>query len=361
MDSNIGKLQAECWFLDVGQGTANVILLGDGRAIVIDCGPKSCAVPLRLLKRHISTIEVLLISHNDIDHDGGAARIIQSYAKAIKSIYFLADRPAHQIATHRLCMSDWAKENLVCKPKRLEAAEKPRTIFSDPSKNLSLKVFYPTFSENLDAERSKSNGANRTSAILALFSGPKSIVFSGDATAEAWEAVSSRLRGHLPLRCDVMTVPHHGGHLSQAAGEQEEAMLCDRLYGKIVRPRFGIISVASSNQFGKTTLPLRVSVACLRKHGVNVLCTQITPKCCDDLEALRPGLVEPMVPSRSTGLVRTTRGGKSKDVACAGTILAEISESGISIPRWPEHQKALRAMTADGIVRPLCRNGASTS
>lgn len=43
---------AECWFLDVGQGTSNVILLGERRGIVIDCG-RSARVPLHLLRRYV--------------------------------------------------------------------------------------------------------------------------------------------------------------------------------------------------------------------------------------------------------------------------------------------------------------------
>jgi hypothetical protein len=45
---------AECYLLDVGQGTSNVILLGDRRAIVIDCG-RSASVHNRCYGRLLAT------------------------------------------------------------------------------------------------------------------------------------------------------------------------------------------------------------------------------------------------------------------------------------------------------------------
>ena len=67
----------ECWFLDVGQGTSNVILLGGGRAIVIDCGPRGSRETLAVLTRYVDTIEALIISHNDADHDYNTPRIMK--------------------------------------------------------------------------------------------------------------------------------------------------------------------------------------------------------------------------------------------------------------------------------------------
>jgi len=88
---------ARCCILDVGQGSSQVILLGEGRAIVLDGGP-SASVPLGSLKdRGVNTLEALIISHNDYDHDKGACEVLINYKDALKRLLFLEDRPIQKI------------------------------------------------------------------------------------------------------------------------------------------------------------------------------------------------------------------------------------------------------------------------
>ena len=87
----------ECWFLDVGQGASNVILLPNNRAIVIDCGPKGSNETIQLLKRYTDTLEALIITHNHSDHDGNVAEILCAFPRAIRRIYFLRDKQANKI------------------------------------------------------------------------------------------------------------------------------------------------------------------------------------------------------------------------------------------------------------------------
>jgi len=46
----------ECWFLDVGQGTSNIIYLGNGQALVIDCGPGYSKQAMEFLGRYVNKI-----------------------------------------------------------------------------------------------------------------------------------------------------------------------------------------------------------------------------------------------------------------------------------------------------------------
>lgn len=350
---------AECWFLDVGQGMSNIILLGDGRAIVIDCGPRGCNVPLLFLKRYVSVIEHLILCHNDADHAGGAAGIIQAYPRAIRNIRFLSDRPSGYLRVFQLLKHERRAGNLLCEPERLEVSEKPQCVFSDVSSGIELHLLYPTFTESLEAQSAGTRRANATCGVLALFCGRRSVVFSGDATIEAWEALASRLSGKLPLQCDVVAVPHHGGHLlpteigetEDERGGREETFL-RRLYSKILHPRYAVISVGTNNQFGH---PIPATITTISSLGVRVLCTEMTPHCSSDLESVRPGLVTPAPPSRSTRQVRTSRAGRSKDVGCCGSIIAEIGAEKVAISRWSEHQIALDNAVDAGTVRPLCR------
>ena len=243
----------ECWFLDVGQGTSNVILLGEGKAIVIDCGPKSSTETLRLLERYVKTIEALIISHNDKDHDGNVGRILNHYRNAINAIYFLKDRtPSANIATFALLKSPEFKYDFPS-PQMLVANQ---TVWQD--NNFDLTVLYPSFMANLEHE----NCPNMTSGILRLKCGKHKIVYSGDAGIKAWESLSQQF-GQRPLICDVMTIPHHGGKIAST----NRLLDHQKLYTDFVRPKMSIISTGSSN---RDRHPLPETISALRELGIEV-------------------------------------------------------------------------------------------
>jgi competence protein ComEC len=355
---NNSGVNAECWFLDVGQGASAVLLLGQGRAIVIDAGPKASTVPLQLLKRHAIVIEALILTHNDADHDGGVARILEAFPKAVRRLFFLVDRPPAGIKTLRVSQLELANGQLSCQPERLEACALPQVLFSDPAADIELRLLYPTFLENLESQ-GDADQHNRTSGVLALRCGTRSIVFAGDANIHAWEAIASRMSNYLPLDCDMMTAPHHGAALcgprpgasgSDVNGRNADAVR--KVYSEIMNPGCVVISAGTSNQHGH---PNPETVAVLRQLGKAVICTQITPQCSDDVESLRPGVIEPVWPSQSSPSQRLTVAGRSKDVACAGSIIAEISPNQVTLSAWPEHQLQLDKLAADGAMHPLCR------
>ena len=342
------KTQTECWFLDVGEGTANVILLGQRRAIVVDCGPYNSRIALKFLKRYVDTIEALIISHNDSDHDGGVADILQSYPKAINNVYFLMDRHSRLIRTWMVAKHELDVGNLLNAPLRLEARDKPQIIYSDRDTNIELKIAYPYFPDNLQAEDTAR--PNRTSAILYLHCGTRSIVFSGDATIEAWESIAMKFANRLPLHCDAMTIPHHGGRISNNSKKEQEYLR--RLYSEIITPQWGIISTGTSNQYGH---PSSETISVLRSLDIGILCTQITSQCSDDLESIRPGLVQPLWPSQSTSFVRTTQSKRSKDVACVGTIVAEVSPERVIISFTEHLENSINRLIGSDKFHPLCR------
>lgn len=341
---------SECWFLDVGQGTSNVILLGEGKAIVIDCGPRTSNVPLQLLKRYVHTIEALIVSHNDSDHDGGVAGIIQNYPKSINNIYFLQDRPANQIRTWMLAKHELEVGNLLNPPKRLEVANDPQIIYSDPKSNVELRLLYPSYSDILDSEESRKRRPNRSSGVLCLFCGVRSVVFSGDATIEGWECIAKKLSNYLPLSCDIISVPHHGGRISASLQGEEQSFR--RLYSEITNPKFAIISVGTYNQHGHPS-PLLISI--LKELNISILCTQITPQCSDDLGSIRPGIIVPISPSQSTERKRQTQSGRPKDIGCAGSIVCEISSDALQISTWEHHQQAIANRLNSATFHPLCK------
>ena len=64
-------------FLDVGQGDAALIEAPGLRALV-DTGPPSARVERMLRRRGVTSLDALLLSHDELDHDGRAAAILRA-------------------------------------------------------------------------------------------------------------------------------------------------------------------------------------------------------------------------------------------------------------------------------------------
>ncbi len=322
----------QCRFLDVGQGTSNVILLGKGRAIVIDCGPKSCHVCVDLLERFVSEIEVLLISHNHTDHIGGATRIIAAFQKKIKKVLFLDDGPP----MHKYLLPLIDREvnaGHIPEPERLEASAKPTVIWQQSDSR--LRVMHPTFRANVQA-----TDPNATSAIISFEHKSNVIVFGGDAPHAAWTELSSRVGK--PIDCDVLSVSHHGGNINSPDYVD--------LYSKTIRTQTAVPSVGSTNIYKH---PRPDHLHGLAASGAQIMCTQMTKQCCGDLESVRPGLVPCDRYCRSTGQRSTTASGNSRDVACAGTVIVDVADDGVHVQSSSDHKTGVAAMVRHG-HKPLC-------
>lgn len=341
MPGNLSK--CECWFLDVGQGTSNVIFLEDGRLIVIDTGPKGSTQTLELLYQYDSIIELLIISHNDVDHDFNTARILTNFRDRIKKVCFLdSGHPYDQVGViTALCTCPELQEEI---PEiiRLEASPSGQILFSE--NGIKLTTLYPNVCENLMSEKYNSRMANTTSAILLLECDQRKVLYSGDASIEAWESLAKRYS--VPIQCDIATVPHHGGKIAKSAQIEEDSQ--HKLYNDYIHPNYGVISVGSYNNYNH---PCSEAIRVLKSHGINVLCTQITPMCCDDLELARSFRRPISRYSRSTWEERKTASGKnSKDVACFGSITALITSEYVHIENYHSHQTFLSNLEGDGII-----------
>ena len=296
------------------------------------------------------------MSHNDKDHQGGASAIIAAYPKAIDRVFFLQDRPIEQIALYGVVKRALEGGNLLSEPIRLERDDQPRVIFSEPTKDLSLELIHPTFQANLEAQNSAQ--PNETSAVLVLFCGKRKVVYPGDSSIGDWRRIRSYLGG--PILADILSVPHHGGNVyehrykrkSTAESELREKQNLDWLYSEGVQCKFAIVSVGTTNNYGH---PKSAAISALRSSHAQVICTQITQSCYDDLELLRPGVRRAVFHSQSRGSNDLTSGGHSRNVACAGTVIAEIGRDSVTIRGFDEHQMGVEKLVANG-GHPLCRN-----
>ncbi len=333
----------ECWFFDVGQGTSNVIYLGEGRAIVVDCGPGRSKQTQQFLHKHVSNIKALIFSHNDSDHINGASGLLGNFVDIVEKIYFLADGK-HEKVLGLLNTYDPEKK-IPCE--RLEKTSKgSKTIFHEG--NTKLEIIYPGFIANLEAENAGSRRANQTSAILKLSCGDKCIVFSGDANITAWKRLSEEYLKEKPFKCDIMTIPHHGGKITSGKGELEAQK---KLYTEFIKPKYGIISVGTINDYGH---PFPDTISAVIESGIEVFCTQMTLQCCCDLELVRGVNRIIAQPSLSSREVVMTGSGRSKNVACLGTISAEVNPEGLKINQLRTHRRNMELFSKISTFKPLC-------
>lgn len=339
---------SECFFLDVGQGTSQVVLLGNRRAIVIDCGPKAGSfVPLKLLKRYVDRIVALVISHNDSDHLGGATGVLSAYPNAIDQLYVLQDRPIGESPLYSLIESELRSKRLSAPPVRLECDGTVRELFADGTTGIRLRLYSPTLIENWSAQAGRK--PNATSGILSLDCGERRIVFPGDSTVEQWRQVNLR-NGGAPISCDVCAVPHHGGKVADS--DKSEAADLAFLYESALRPKFAVVSVGTSNGDGH---PRQRVIGKLVQQQFQVLCTQVTKQCSDDVESLRPGVRTPDEPCRSLRRRDVTTSGKPRNLACAGTVIAEIRPDAVTIHRLKDHESGVDRLVGKPGGHPLCR------
>lgn len=339
MSANISK--CECWFLDVGQGTSNVIFLEDGRSIVIDTGPKGSTQTLELLNQFDPKIELLIISHNDEDHDFNTPRILTHFRNKINKVCFLdCGHQYNQIGVLTALCNCPELQDEIPEIVRLEAGPSEQVLFSE--NGIRLVTLYPNLYENTMSAQYGKRMANTTSAVLLLECQNKKILYSSDTSIEAWDSLAKRYP--MPIECEIATIPHHGGMISKSPGTEIAAQ--NKLYGDYIHPNYGIISVGSYNTYGH---PCNETIKVLNSHGINVLCTQITPGCCVNLEDARLNKRAISKYSRSDWKIKKTASGKhSKDVACFGSVTVLIEDKQIHFENHTSHQAFLSDLKKAG-------------
>lgn len=341
----------EVFFLDIAQGTCQIILLGQRRAIVLDCGVPNDRLVLQFLRRlGVEYLDRLIVSHSHNDHIGGAVSVLGEYQDRIERICFVQDDLF--LASSFWCrISELLKAGVLNKNHllRLESTSEPQQVWSDCANASRLRTFSPTAAENLLAQEARQQ--NPTSAVLFLDVRDQRIIFAADSEAAQWQEI--RQRSGKQMTCGVLSVPHHAGR-AHSSPEELQWLLDEALAADIA-----VISVGTSNTHGH---PRADVVEALTAHGTKVMCTQITRRCNGNLEALRPGVLRPVLhPGRSSPIRDVTGAGNSRNVACAGTVRVLITGAKLEVDRLGDHQQAVDHLPKSCHECPLCRRAASVA
>ena len=204
---------------DVGQGNA-VLVRTAGHALLYDAGPRyglesdaGHRVLLPLLQALQTRLDLLVLSHRDADHVGGAAAVLamQPQARLLSSIG--PDHPLQGLRLAQRCESGqaWAWDGV------------------------QFEVLHP-LAGDYTSQLAAGARPNTLSCVLRITNGTHTALLAGDIEAAQEAALLSRAA---PLRADVLLVPHHGSKTSSTSA-----------FLDAVQPRFALIQSGYRNRYG---------------------------------------------------------------------------------------------------------------
>lgn len=244
---------AEDWrvlICDVGQGSATVINLGDGRGLVVDAGQDPVPIDACLDDSGITEVD-LAISHFDADHSGGYAGttwsrevrrvwVSETVANSPEVARIVADTGAEVVGLSRGSRMDLGGVGIEVLWPPAPAAGTTASPGSGPG-----RVPVPTADPGPPGTESEMGTAarNEDSLVLRIDLAGLSVLIPGDIGEEEQFVLAQSLRS-----VDVLIAPHHGsGDLSaefyRAAGARLGAV-------SVGENRYGHPTAESLRAFG---------------------------------------------------------------------------------------------------------------
>ncbi len=215
------------------------IILKDGRAAVIDCGESDDGgkVVSALKLRGIDTVDIMIISHFDQDHVGGAAEVIRECdVKAVYVTYLSKDSDE---------IDDFSA---ACEAKGLTPVViSDNTVLTLPGASMTV---YPPQKDDYGSDTSNNSSL---AVMLEDEATGKRMFFTGDAENKRIKELTALG----DIACDVLKVPHHGRWESRFP---ELVAACS--------PKYAVINSSDTNPEDKDTLDV------LDRSGVSVYLTR---------------------------------------------------------------------------------------
>lgn len=212
--------------LDIGQGDAFIIELPHRKGVIfVDAGAsfsfdtyevkdkiyKQILEPY-LFSRGISSIDAIIVSHEDLDHNGSIPFLVENLSVKqiiVSEFYKFNEKEEEAILNNEVMV------------KRVKADE-TFSIKSHPFKVLS---------PNIDRKDDNDN-----SLVVLTNLGGKRWLFTGDISKDVEKEITNRYKN---LRIDILKVAHHGSKTSS-----------DEQFIRQLNPSFALIPVGRKNRYG---------------------------------------------------------------------------------------------------------------
>lgn len=253
------------YFLDVGQGDCVVVVTPKHQVIVydtgglpnLDTGKQVVASFLRSLGKR--GVDVLILSHYDFDHVGGAVGLMQQLQ--VREIIL----PQEALDASSLPLYEVITKTAASRGTKLTLAQ--QDAFWDLGDGASLHLFVPatwpqdiqyttaietTYAADATPSSDSIPTGNAASTVAAIYSPFGNVLLTGDLGGEEEQGLEL---GHF----DIFKAGHHGSKNSNSAE------LLERL-----QPRLTVISCGYANRYGH---PHRETLARLSQVGCAILRT----------------------------------------------------------------------------------------
>lgn len=321
-------------FLDVGQGDSTLIVLPKGSGVLVDCAAGSGSYIVdQLVQLQVSKLELLVVTHSDLDHAGDCINVIKNFAGQTVRIAHLLDRVVvgskQAKRRYSLFLRDMA-QLLRQKTESWEPYAGKCIKFGDAT----VSILHPMKADLLDAVAC--GKPNDSSVVLKVEYAGSHILLAADVQKQGWQWMVDR---DANLTADVFKFPHHGAWYDGIPSLSEVMDLVD--------PKVVIISVGTTNSYGhpssKTLRMLRS-----RQNSVRFVCTAATSQCHSHPEAMAAQIRE-LLPSECRGGYSSN---KERSCPCAGHVTIRISDNGVEVsPNPKQHSKVI-----DLFETPQCRD-----
>ncbi len=244
--------QFELLFADVGQGNA-VLVRTATHALLYDAGPRwgpdsdaGQRVLVPLLRARGESLDMLVLSHRDTDHTGGAAAVLATQPGAVLVAGLEAGHLLWRLRPGRACLAGtrwtWDAvgfELLHPRAEDFQPGAKPNSL----SCVLRIRAGVAQGTPRVDAPAANVASAPAGTALLV-----------GDLE----QAQELRLVGEgAPLAADLLMVPHHGSKTSSSGA-----------FLDAVSPHWALVQAGWRNRFGH---PAPSVLARYRERGIRVV------------------------------------------------------------------------------------------
>lgn len=231
------------YFLDVGQGDAQLIQGPNGRQVLIDGGPDKTILQRlgEVMPFNDRTIDVLILSHAHADHVNGLIEVLQRYEVAnIVESSILYDTAAY---------TEWNR----LKNEAVVTQAQARQVV-DLGDGVKLTILFP-YSE---AGNDKVKNPHDYVVVARLDYGNGSVLFTGDMETEVEEHL---IANGASLSAQFLKVGHHGSKTSTS-----------QRFLDTVHPTAAFIEVGANNRYGH---PHPSVISRLEKSGIKYYRTDI--------------------------------------------------------------------------------------
>ncbi|WP_459499637.1 ComEC/Rec2 family competence protein [Bacillus sp. C1] len=232
---HLGEMKVS--FFKVGQGDAILIILPNGKTMLIDGGPYEAGEVIiqKLIEKGINHLDVIVGTHPDMDHIGGLIPIIEQMPVSL----VLDSGKTYSSFTYHTYRNSIKKRSIP-----FVRVKQGQYIPLDPKVTIQV----------LNNGESKDEN-NESSIVLKIRYGKADFLLMGDADVRTEKKIIKRYDVH----ADVLKVGHHGSYTSTSEQFLEK-----------VNPQFAILSYDKKNPYGH---PHQSVVSRLKKYGVMTYAT----------------------------------------------------------------------------------------